>query len=1104
MGSNYELLISRINEFRRKFYLNKLLRGIIYTLALLLSLYLLLFILIYFFRPAPYIKTILFFAYLLTLAISTALFIVRPALAYLSLSKVLTLEESAKLIGNHFEPIRDKLLNTLQLKALADLSPSQNQLILAGIEQKINELKPIPFSKAISLNDNKKYIKYFMAPLILILLIAVIAPVVWREGTQSLIQYNKEILPAAPFNFVLRSPEMTVIQGDDLLIDLELTGDQLPQEVYLRAGINTFKLEKKDKSRFSYTFKNLQQSQTFSFSAGGFDSRTYALTVKPRPSVLNIQASLSYPAYLRKKNERVENAGDLIIPEGTRVTWKIYTENAAMLLFTLDGHTKELRMANNETRYLAELRKSQNYQIVPKNSFSAHPDSVNHKIEVIPDLAPSISMTETVDSLSSQAHYFRGNISDDHGFSSLKFVYILKENGAVKKTVATSVPIPAQQQETAFLYYWNLRKLDVKPGQVLEYYLEVSDNDAVNGAKKTRSVIKTYTPLSEQALAKQQNTESSSLKQKMNAAIKLAAAVERDSKKLGENLLDKKELSFDNKKEISQLLDKQKQLEEAVKEIQQAKKKTSSEQSVNDPAKAAIADKQKQIDELFNNVLDPKTKALLEKLQGLMDQNNKDQVQNELSKMNMDNKSLKNELDRVLELYKQLEFEQNLENKVDRLKKLSDSQKELSRQSQEKKADPVAIKKLQEQVAQEFKELQKELKQLDQKNQALERPNTFKPMEKESQMVEQQQQQSMENLEKKQQQKAAENQKKAAEQMQKMAKEMEDSSEASAEMESNMNTEELRRLLQNLLQTSFDQEKVMLSLRKISSGDPSYTRNVQQQRDIKDNLKTIADSLASLSRRIPQIGSTVSEEMQKINFNVDKSLERLSERRTAEAGRNQQYTMTSINNLSLMLNEALEQMEKNKKNAKSGGKGKGKQSMQQLQKMQDQLNKSMQQAKQQLEKEGNQGSVPKGKMTEGFAKMAQQQQMIREALQKINSEDNKDGKGTLGNLNQLVKEMKMTESDLINKRLVEETIKRQQGITTKLLDAEKASRDQDEEGKRESQAGRDFPPSYPKMLEEFKKSNLSEQEFLKKLPPALNYYYKNKISAYFKSLNLQK
>ena len=161
----------------------------------------------------------------------------------------------------------------------------------------------------------------------------------------------------------------------------------------------------------------------------------------------------------------------------------------------------------------------------------------------------------------------------------------------------------------------------------------------------------------------------------------------------------------------------------------------------------------------------------------------------------------------------------------------------------------------------------------------------------------------------------------------------------------------------------------------------------------------------------------------------------------------------------------------------------------------------MQQAKQQMEKEGNQGKVPKGKMSESFARMAQQQQMIRESLQRINSEENKDGKGSLGDLNSLVKEMKMTESDLVNKRIGEETLKRQQHLETRLLDAEKASRKQDEDGKRESKSGKDLPASYPKMLEQFKKNSITEKEFLQKLPPSLNYYYKNKVGEYFKSLN---
>lgn len=1102
MDSNYEILISKINEFTRKFYLNKLLRGLIYTFAVLLAIYLLSFVLVYYLRPAPLIKTILFFSSLLLVFILLTISVIKPALAYFKWSKSLSLEESATLIGGHFAPIRDKLLNTLQLKTLADLSPQHNQLILAGIDQKIEDIKLIPFNTAIRLADNKKYIKYFLAPLALIIAVGLIAPAILREGTQSFIQYDKEILPPAPFEFAVLNSGLTVMQGDDLTLSLKMEGDKLPQEVYIRTGLNTFKLEKETNTRFHHIFKNLQKSMAFRFSGGGFESKAYQITVKPRPEILNIQASLVYPAYLKKKNEIISNAGDLLIPEGTVVNWHISTENARELLFNLGEKSAVLTPENNVAAFRSLIRQSQVYQVVPKNSFSLHMDTISHRIEVTADQPPAIQVTEKADSLSSKARYFTGDISDDHGFSTLKFIYSIKTEGAVTKKVAVAIPVNRTRLQHPFFYYWNLWQISLKPGQSVEYYLEVADNDAVNGPKVTRSALKTFFPATPEQVTAQMNNESSTLKQKMGSAIKLAAQVEKDSKKIRENFLDKKNLSFEDKKEISQLLEKQKKLEDAVEKIREAKKKNTFDLAENNALKEELADKQKKIDELFNNVLDPKTKALLEKLQGLMDKNSKEQVQNELSKISLDNKSLKNELDRILELYKQLEFEQNLQDKISRLKDLAKAQQELSKKTGNKNTSLDELKKQQEKQNADFDAIKKEMKQLEDKNQALDRPNSFRQPEKEMQSIQEQQQKSLEKLEKNQQQKAAEMQQQTAKEMQQMAEKLEEESQESASMESNLNSAELRRLLQNLLQTSFDQEKIMLNLKKMAISDPSYNSQVQQQKQVRDNMKTIADSLSSLSKRVPQIESTVTGEMQQINFNMDKSLENLAERQKSEAGKNQQFAMASVNNLALMLNEVLDQLEKNKKNSKQGGKGKGKGSMQQLQQMQQQLNKNMEQAKQQLQKQGNQGSVPKGTMSEEFAKMAQQQQMIREALQKLNQEENKDGKGSLGNLNQLVKDMKATEADLINKRLEEATIKRQQGLMTKLLEADKATREQDEDKKRESNAGKDLPPSYNQQLQQFKKKQAASEDLLQKLPPAMNYYYKNKITDYFKLLNL--
>ncbi|MES2829093.1 MAG: hypothetical protein V4687_13095 [Bacteroidota bacterium] len=1102
MDSNYSLLVSKINDFTKKFYLNKLLRGSIYAAAVILALFLILFVLTYYLNPGVGIKTFLFFAFVVADVLMIAFWIVKPSLLYFNLRKTLTIEESATLIGNHFFNVQDKLLNTLQLKALADQNPQNSSLILAGIDQKINDLKPIPFASAIRLGDNRKYVRFVIIPLSIILFIGILAPSVLREGSSSFVQYNKEILPVAPFNFNVVNRTMRYSQGDDATISVKLTGDQIPQEVYISDGVNSYKLDKKDRINFSYTFKNIQNDKKIQFYAGGFNSATYTIEVKAKPSISGLTAQLKYPAYLNKSAETVQNAGDLLLPEGTTVTWKINTENSSGLTFAIGNHTESLRPANNTYSVTKIIKTDVAYMFTPENQFSSGKDAIRHQISTIKDEFPSVSAEEKPDSISTRVRYFSGKIADDHGFSSLAFIINVKENGLVKSVTKKYIPVKKNQLENQFFFVWNANNDALKGGQTLEYYFQVWDNDGVNGAKSTKSDIRIFEVPTAQQINDQLNEGSKSLKQQMEKAIKLAGEVEKETKKLGENLLDKKQLTFEDKKLVEQLLDKQKQLDEAVKNIKQQNEKNTFQKEENNAINDELAEKQKKIDELFNNVLDEKTKDLLKKLQDLMDQNNKDQTRNELSKMQMDNKSLKNELDRILELYKQLEFEQNLQNNIDQLKALAKEQKELGKKSEDKESKAGDLKAQQEKLADDFQKLKEDLEKVAQKNEQLERPNNFENPKEESKEVSRQQESSKDKLDKGDKKAASKDQQKAGEQMEKMAKKMEEMQQQSSETEAKVNAQELRQLLENLLKTSFDQEKVMLALKTMNANDPLYTANVQKQRGIKDNLKTIADSLFALSKRVPQIESVVNEEMQKINLNVDKGLENLGERNTASANRNQQYAMTSINNLSLMLSEALDQLQKAQKNPQSGKGQKG--SMKQLQQMQQQLNNSMQKAREQMQRDGNNGKVPKGQMSQEFSKMAQQQQMIREAMQKLSREQNKEGKNGAGDLSKSIEDMKATENDLVNKRIEQQTLDRQKKILDKMLDAEKAEREEEEDERREAKSAKDFPPSYKQMLDKFKNAQQSESEWLQKLPPDLNYYYKNKVAEYFKLLNSPK
>jgi myosin heavy subunit len=835
--------------------------------------------------------------------------------------------------------------------------------------------------------------------------------------------------------------------------------------------------------------------------------------VNPKPSLLHLNARLVYPLYLHKSAENINNAGDLTLPEGTVVQWELHTENASEVLFSLN-QKKTLITADNEIfKHQEKLLKSGSYAVKPINRFVSSADSAAYRIAVIPDLPPIIAAEQKADSISSKAFYFNGKIQDDYGFSSLTFHYSVRNSSSPQKNKNYSLPVKADlgQASATFFYFWSIKEASLNPGDELVYYFDVADNDGVNGGKHSRTPEQTLHIPTETEQNKQLDAGTQSVKNKMQSAIKLSAQVERDAQKLNRLLLDKKTLSFDEKKQVEDLLQKRRELEEMVKDMQKENEQNLYNRQETKQQNQDILEKQKQINELFKNVLDEKTKELLKSLEQLLQQNQKDETREDVSKMQMDNKSLQKELNRMLELYKQLEFDQKLNENINQLDKLAEKQQALAEKTTQKKLENNQLKQEQEGIKKDFKELDKSLKELEQKNEQLDHKNNFETPKAEQKEAEQQMDKSEESLDKNSKQKAAQAQQEAANQMQKMSSKMKQMQQEGEEKEAQVNAQQLRAILKNLITSSFNQEKVMQTLKQLTASDPDYVNQTQQQQNIKDNLKTVEDSLFALSKRVPQIETTVNKEITAINTNIDKAIAHLGERRTAEANRSQQFAMTSMNNLALMLNEVLDQLQNMMKNAKPGSGKKKQPSMQQLSQMQQELNKNMQKARQQMQQQGSNGKPSEGKqgqqgqqkngMSEQMAKMARQQEMIRRALQNINQQENKDGKGGLGNLGEISKQMEQTEIDLVNKKIETETLIRQQKIHTRLLEAEKAEQEREQDQKRESQAGKNTALGYQKALQSYQQLKNKQTEQLITIPPDVNLFYKSKIKTYFNEIN---
>lgn len=1107
-SDSYNDLIAKVNAFVKKYYLNNLLRGVIFLSAGLFTAYITITLLEYFGNFNTVLRTILFYAFIL-LNLSLLFWLIIPSLfAYFNLGKTLTHDEAAEIIGQHFGDVKDKLLNTLQLKKQAQHNEQHRLLIEASINQKITALTPISFPSAINLKHNNRYMKWVAFPVALIIIIAFAAPSVLTESTKRLIHHNKYFAPVAPFKFVVLNNNLLAMQGADLKLDVKLEGDNIPANIYIETGNNTFKLDKENLSRFHYLFTNLQQNTTFRITANGFYSQPYQIKVGLKPALLNFDVELFYPAYLHKTSERLSNAGDLTIPAGTTVKWKVHTQNAHQLQFTVDNAPQLLEFRQNNTfEHSQKVVKNTAYSLLPLNNGSQQGDAANYRISVIADEMPTIDVLEKQDSISSKALYFTGSIRDDHGFSSLTFHYTTSQPNGPEKSALHTVKADLGNTQASFFHYWDLKTLNIKPGTEVSYYFEVADNDGVSGPKRVRSPERTLQVPTERQLNEQLNANSEALKQKMQSAIKMAGQVERDAQKLNQMLLNKNTLSFDEKKQIEDLLRKKAELNELVKEVQSDSKKDRYNREENQKQSDALQEKQKQIEDLFNQVLDEKTQEMLNRLQQMLEKEQKEGTRNELSKMQNDNKSLKKELDRMLELYKQLEFEQKLNENINALNKLAEQQQNLSEKTEQQAgADNQQLQKQQDQIKKDFEEVKKSLDDLKKANEQLERKNSFEKPEKEEQAVEQQMNDSKEQLQKNNKPKAAQSQKQAAQKMQQMAQKMQQDQQQGEQEEAMVDAQQLRELLKVLVSSSFEQEKVMQAFKSMSPNDPMYVGTAQKQKDIKDNLKTAEDTLYALSRRIPQIQTTVNQEVTSINTNIDKALDLLGDRRTPEANRSQQYAMTAMNNLALLLSEALDNLQN--ASSKGGKSGKQQQSIQQLSQMQQQLNKNMQKMREQMQQQGNQSQSAKGQgqqqgnnISEQMARMARQQQAIRQQLEELNRQQNKDGTGKLGNLDKISKEMEQTENDLVNKRITEESIKRQQQIQTRLLEAEKAEQEREQDKQRESKVGKNIPPGYIKALQAYEQQKAKQTEQIQTVPSALNLYYKQKIKRYFDQLN---
>ncbi|OEK06058.1 hypothetical protein A8C32_18670 [Flavivirga aquatica] len=600
------------------------------------------------------------------------------------------------------------------------------------------------------------------------------------------------------------------------------------------------------------------------------------------------------------------------------------------------------------------------------------------------------------------------------------------------------------------------------------------------------------------------------------------------NKKLKENLEEfqketPKEDAFkeDLKKRLLENEEKLKKDEKLLKEIEKLQEKINKEELT------------KKLDELAKQ-----SKNKKRSLEQLLELTKRFYVEKKLEK-------LKDDLNKLSDEQEKLSNKSKEENTKEKQEKLNNEFEDLVKKLEDLKKDSDALKKPIDipQDKLEEKEIKKEQENASdelEKKEAEEKGE--EPYGEKQEEQDKPKEDNNESLKK-----AQKSQKKAAQKMKKMSKQMQSAMASGGGEQMEEDVEMLRQILDNLVLFSFDQETLMKQFKSIEVNHNKFATYLRKQNNLREHFEHIDDSLFALSLRQPKLSEQVNTEITEVYYNIDKAMALLAENQLYQGVSNQQFAITAANNLADFLSNVLDNMQENMSMSSSKGKGKGEMQLPDIIMSQEELNKMMEQGMKKEgngkpkdgegkkegdkkgdkegkgEKEGDKGKEGKkgskgekqGEGKEGgksggegegtnedlngeLYKIYQQQEQLRNALEKRLA---KEGKGKAGNGNALVKQMEQIEMDLLNKGFTNQTLQKMMQLKHQLLKLENATFQQGEDNKRESETNKNTFDNNSNSQIPTAKQYFKTTEILNRQALPLQQVYKKKVQEYFKKNN---
>jgi len=637
--NSYQNIQHKLAEFSRRYYAKILMGGGLVFLALGLVFFFIILAVEYFLWLSSTGRLILLLLFAGVELLLLYKYILTPLFYLFKIKRGISNKQASLLIGKHFSDVDDRLYNLLELAE----NEEQSELLLASIEKRSEEMKPIPFVKAIDFKENLRFIKYFAIPLLLFGLIWIGGDVKEFFGsTERIVNYDMAYEKPAPFGFKLLSNDLNVLNDRSYTIEVGVEGDVRPEIVFIEIGGKRLQLQEQNGS-YQYTLSPPLESTEFFFTANGVKSRNYRLNALQTPSIENFEMVLNYPVYTNRKNEVLKSTGNAVFPEGTKVTWKIAGKNAEQVnLITPDTSVTFMRETNSfelSKRVYADLT----YELSTSNENISDYERLVYDFDVIKDAYPSIKVKQVLDSLNPNVSFYSGEATDDYRVRNIKLIYYPTDDS--EKT--QSIPIGSPNSNFNQFYYTFPSGLDLEPGVNYSLYFVVTDNDEIHKGKSSKSQIFTTLLLDADELKKKDLESQQSLINNMDKSLEKLKEQKETLKEINKGQKEKRQLNFNDQTQIKDFLQKQKRQENMMQKFSKRLKENLERGEKNDELNKLLKERLER-----QEIEAKKNEKLLEELNKIADKIDKEELTKRLEELSKKQQNSERNLEQLLELTK--------------------------------------------------------------------------------------------------------------------------------------------------------------------------------------------------------------------------------------------------------------------------------------------------------------------------------------------------------------------------------------------------------------------------------------------------------------------